>query len=250
MENFLRDGEVFHDLNINGFKIIQRDDVFRFGMDAVLLADFAKPARHEKTVDLGTGQGIIPILLCAKTKVSSVIGVEIQEKLCDMAQRSVLYNDLSDRIKIINADLKKLDNILEKAYYDLIICNPPYKPLNRGLKSESFEIMAAKHEILCTLADVVKASSALLRFAGRLCLCCRPERLFDIMDTMRRHSIEPKLLRFVHGKINKAPSLLLIEGKKGVNPGLVVQPPLVIYNADQSLTDEVQSIYKGSNTDE
>lgn len=239
----LKDGEKLHDLQLDGYQIIQSDDTFRFGLDAVLLADFANAKKGETAVDLGTGQGIIPILLCAKTEVKSVTGVEIQEKLADMASRSVIYNKLTDKINIINADLKMLDGKLDKASYDLVVCNPPYKPLKHGLKSESYEILAAKHELLCTIDDVVKAASSLLKFGSRLCMCCRPERLFDIMNTMRKYKVEPKRIRFVHGKAQKPPSLLLIEGKRGSNPGLKVEAPLIVYNNDGAYTKETEMIY-------
>lgn len=250
MEFYLNENESLHDLNLKGYKIIQSTKCFKFGTDAVLLAHFADVKKGDSVVDLGTGQGIIPIILCARTNVKKVFGIEIQQKLYDMAQRSVLYNNLSDKIIIINADLKEPIPSLPKGEFDVVTCNPPYKPCGGGLENEIFEIKAAKHEILCNLEDVIKCGAQLLRFSGRLCICHRPERLCDIICLMRQYDVEPKRLRFVHGKSNKAPSLVLIEGKRGAKAGIEISPPLIIHNEDGTYTNEVNLIYGREQTNE
>lgn len=202
--------------------------MFKFGTDAVLLADFTGVKNGEKIVDLGTGTGIIPILLMAKNENCEITGIELNEISFDMAYRTVKLNNLEKKIKIINADLRKHDGILEKNSFDLVVCNPPYKEENTGFKNENENLINARHELTCTLEDVIISAKSLLKFGGRLCLVHKPERLSDIICLMRKHKIEAKKIQFVYSNIKKEPSLILIEGKYGGKSGLRVLPPLTI----------------------
>ncbi len=219
----LKENETLEDLQINGLKIIQSTDCFRFGTDAVLLSHFANPKKGERIVDLGTGTGIIPILMSAMANSKEIIGIELLSQSAQMATRSVALNNLEDKIKIINADLRNLDGILPKGEFDLVTCNPPYKAEGSGIINEKESIISARHETTCTLEDVIKTSSTLLRFGGRLCMVHKPERLSDIIVLMRKYKLEAKRLHFVLPNINKEPSLILIEGKRGAKSGIRIK---------------------------
>jgi len=240
---FLRDDETLDDLNLKGIHVIQKKNAFRFGVDAVLLANFAKVKRDAKVVDLCTGTGIIPFILAGKTSASNIIGVEIQEEFVEMASRSAVYNGLQDRIKFISGDLKNLDIIKAIPKVDIVTVNPPYKLHNSGLISLDNKNAIARHEICCSLEDVIIASRILLGNSGRLYMVHRPDRLADILCTMRKHRIEPKRIRMVHPSAYKAPNIVLIEGQRDGGSFLKWEPPLYVHMQDGSYTQEINDMY-------
>lgn len=244
MDTLLKSDERIDDLEFNGFKIIQSSSGFCFGIDAVLLSDFAKDIKQNSVVaDLCSGTGIISILLAGKTSASKIYAVEIQEVVADMARRSINLNNLNNQIEIINDDLKNLSAHFELGSLDAIVTNPPYKKENSGITNISKEKLISRHEIMCNLEDVVSVSSRLLKNHGSFYMVHRPERLVDIMFLLRKYKLEPKLLRFVHPFEGKAPNLLLIKAVKGANSFLTVQNPLIVYNKPNCYTDEILKIY-------
>ena len=221
-------------------KIIQNPDWFCFGIDAVLLSDFAEVKQGDMVMDLGTGTGIIPLLLAAKTKAGHIDALEIQEEVSQMAQRSVELNCLEDKISIINADLVDYKTNVQ---YNVVVCNPPYKTAQTGLLNTSDKLKISRHEICCTLHDVVKTASRILKPFGRFALIHRPERLADIIFEMRTNKVEPKRIRYIHSYGDDAPVMVMVEGRKCAKPYIKTEPPLVIYNKDGSYTDEIIKIY-------
>ena len=240
----IKNDETCEDLQLNGLKILQKADGFRFGVDAVLLADFAKSIRSNKTLDLCTGSGIIPTLLSAKTTTKEFFALEIQQEIYDMAVRSAEINGISDRIKFNLGDLKNSDEIYGKRQFDLITCNPPYMPCGTGVVNESDTKLISRHEVMCNLEDVIKASAMLLKQKAHLVLVHKPARLTDIVCLMRNYDIEPKRIRFVHKKTDSEPSLILVDGAYKGGKELRIMPPLYLYNADGSETDELKRIYE------
>ena len=245
---FLRKDETLDDLQLKGIHVIQKKHAFRFGVDAVLLANFAKVKRNFKVVDLCTGTGIIPFILAGKTYASNLIGIEIQEEFVDMANRSAQYNNLENKIKFINGDLKDIELIKSIPKVDIVTVNPPYKLHNSGLISLNDKDAIARHEICCTLEDVIIASRILLKNNGRMYMVHRPDRLADILCTMRKHRIEPKRIRMVHPSVNKAPNIVLIEGQRDGGAFLKWDPPLYIHTEDGGYTQEINNMYS-SDTD-
>jgi len=243
---FLRDDETLDDLQLKGIHVIQKKHAFRFGVDAVLLANFAKVRRNAKVVDLCTGTGIIPFILAGKTCASNLVGVEIQEEFVDMANRSANYNNLADKIKFINGDLKDIELIKSITKVDIVTVNPPYKLHNSGLISLNDKDAIARHEICCTLEDVIIASRILLKDSGRLYMVHRPDRLADILCTMRKHKIEPKRIRMVHPSVNKAPNIVLIEGQRDGGSFLKWEPPLYVHTQDGGYTQEIINMYNSN----
>jgi len=240
---FLRNDETLDDLNLKGIHVIQKKHAFRFGVDAVLLANFAKVRRNAKVVDLCTGTGIIPFILAGKTFASDLIGVEIQDEFVDMASRSARYNDLEDKIKFISGDLKDIELIKNIPKVDIVTVNPPYKLHNSGLINLDDKNAIARHEICCTLEDVVIACRILLKDSGRMYMVHRPDRLVDILYTMRKHRIEPKRIRMVHPSVNKAPNIVLIEGQRDGGVFLKWEPPLYVHSEDGGYTKEINDMY-------
>ena len=242
----LKENERIDDLEFKNLKIIQNKDGFCFGIDSVLLSDFAKEIKdNSKVVDLGTGTGILGILLCAKTNLKEVLGVEIQEEVADMAQRSIELNNLKNRFKILNENINNIEknNINLKNNFDYVITNPPYKKLNTGKINENEKKLISRHELTANLNDFIKTASFLLKDKGTLFMVHRPERLVDILEKMRKEKIEPKELKFIYPKINKAPNLILIKGVKNSNPFLKIDKPLYVYNEDGNYTDDILKIY-------
>lgn len=236
--------ETLEDLQLNNLYIIQKkESSFRFGMDAVILAGFAKAGPGDTVVDLGTGTGIIAILMSAKTKADKIIGIEIQPDIADMARRSVEGNGLASRVSIEVMDIKEAASRLPAGRIDVVVANPPYTKCGGGLVNPSESRAISRHEILCTLGDVVKAASMLLRNHGEFYMVHRPDRLCDIMVEMRKNRLEPKELRLVCPRVGEAPSLVLVRGKRNGNPGMKLLAPLYIYDSDGSYTSEVRSIY-------
>jgi tRNA1(Val) A37 N6-methylase TrmN6 len=227
-------------------RIIQSPSVFSFSLDAVLLAKFAyMPIQKGQIVDLCTGNGVIPLLLSMRTK-GKIIGIEIQERLCDMAKRSVQYNGLEQQIEIIHGDIKDAPKQLGYSKYDVVTCNPPYFPtISKEEMNKNVHFAIARHEIYCTLEDVIRVSSQLLKQGGKAAFVHRPGRLLDIITLMRKYRLEPKRLRFVYPKIGKEANTILIEGIKDGNPDLKVLPPLIVYNDNNEYTDEVKQLLYG-----
>ncbi len=240
----LLENERLDDLGRKGYKIIQNPEKFCFGIDAVLLSGFAKVKPGSKVLDLGTGTGIIPILMEAKTEAEHLTGLEIQEESADMARRSVALNGLENKISIVTGDIKEAGSLLGAASFDVITCNPPYMIGGHGLQNPSVPKTIARHEILCTFEDVAREASYLLKHGGAFYLVHRPFRLAEIITTLTVHKLEPKRIRFVHPYIDKEPNMVLIEARKGGNPRVTVEKPLIVYKAQGEYTDEIYDIYK------
>ncbi len=233
------------DLHRNGYHIIQDPKRFCFGIDAVLLASFAQVKKGEKALDLGTGTGIVPILLEARTKGEHFTGLEIQAESAEMAARSVALNELEEKVSIVEGDIKEAGSLFAPSSFDVVTSNPPYMNDGGGLVNP-FEAKAiARHEILCSLEDVVAAAARLLRTNGRFYMIHRPQRLTDIMVLMRQYKLEPKRIRFIHPYVDKAPTMVLIEGVRDGKPQVNVSAPLVIYQAVNEYTEEIKEIYYG-----
>ena len=244
MDVELKENERIDDLEFKGLKIIQNEKGFCFGMDSVLLSDFAKNMKNNSTVlDLGTGTGIIPILLCGKTNLKKVVGIEIQQDVANMAKRSSQLNNLQDRFEVVNTNIINLKNIYEKQSFDVIVTNPPYKKENTGITNENEAKLISRHEITANLEDFISISKDLLKDKGEFYMVHRPERLVDILSLMRKYKIESKILKFVSPNKNKEPNLILIKGIKNANSFLRVEKNLYVYNEDGKYTNEILKIY-------
>ena len=240
----LKENERIDDLELNGLKIIQNTDGFCFGMDSVLLSDFAKEIRNGATVlDLGTGTGILGILLCGKTNLKKVTGIEVQKEVAEMASRSIILNNLKDRFEIINDNIKNLDKYFELGSIDAIVTNPPYKKPNSGLINENKAKLISRHEIEASLEDFIKISSKLLKNSGELYMVHRPERLADIIELMRKYKLEPKKLKMVSPNVNKEPNLILIKAVKNGKPFLKLEKNLYVYRENGEYTEDILKIY-------
>ncbi len=241
--DLIKEDETLEDLQLSGLRIIQKKDGFRFGIDAVLLSDFAKDIRAEEMLDMCTGCGVVPVLLSAKTKIPKIFGLEIQDEVFEVAKRTVELNDLSDRVFIDKGDIKEGYKIYGKRRFSLITCNPPYMPKGTAVTNELDTKIIARHEILCTLEDVIKSASELLKQHGHFLMVHKPTRLADILCLMRQYEIEPKRIRLVHKKADAEPSLVLVDGAyKGGNE-LRIMPPLYLYNENGEETEELKRIY-------
>ena len=244
MEIKLEETERIDDLEFKNLKVIQNKNGFCFGMDAVLLSDFAKNIkRNAKVLDLGTGTGIIPILLCGKTELKKVIGVEIQEEVAKMAKKSILLNGLEGRFEILNCNIKELNKIYKKQTFDVIVTNPPYKKQDSGIVNENEKKVISRHEITANLEDFIKIAKDLLKDKGEIYMVHRPERLVDILELMRKYRIEPKLLKMVCPNKNKEPNLVLIKGVKNAKPFLKIEKNLYVYDTENKYTKEILEIY-------
>ncbi len=240
----LNKNERIDDLEFKGYKIIQNSEGFCFGIDAVLLSDFAKNLKkNSKVIDLGTGTGILPILLSGKTQLKNIIGIEIQEEVANMAKRSIELNSLKDKVEIINDSILNLEKLYGKEYFDVVVTNPPYKKLNTGIQNESEKKLISRHEITANLEEFIKVSKNILKDKGEFYMVHRPERLVDILYLMRKYKVEPKQIRFVSPNVNKEPNLVLIKGIKNANEFLKFEKNLYVYNEDGSYTDEILEIY-------
>ncbi len=228
----LKQNERIDDLQLNGLKIIQNPNEFCFGIDAVLLSNFTVVKKEEVALDLGTGTGVIPILLSQKTEGKMFIGQEIQEDLFDMAKRSVLLNNLQNKVEIHLGDIKQLDKIYKLSTFDVITCNPPYIKTGSGIVSDTSKKAIARHEILCTLEDVICNSSKLLKPNGRFYMVHRTERLSQIISLLKLYKLEPKLMQFVYSFIDKPSHLVLIEAVRGGKEAVTVFPPKILYDRE------------------
>ena len=240
----LKENERIDDLEFKGLKIIQNKSGFCFGIDSVLLSDFAKNIRNNaKVIDLGTGTGIINLLLSGKKKALEFVGVEIQEEVAEMAERSVELNNLEGKIKILNENILNLKEVYKPKSFDAVVTNPPYKKINTGLTNEDNKKLISRHEITASLKDFIQISAYLLKDYGEFYMVHRPDRLVDIFQLMREEKIEPKLIKFVYPKANKKTNLVLIKGVKNGKPFLEYDNNLIVYNEDGSYTDEILRIY-------
>lgn len=239
MMNSLKPEERLDDLQVNGYEIIQHPGKFCFGMDAVLLSNFARVKKGERALDLGTGTGIIPILMTAKTQGEAFVGLEIQEESADMARRSVAHNHLENKIDIVTGDIKEAAEIFGPVSFDVITTNPPYMIGQHGIANASDTKAIARHEVLCTLDDILRESAKMLKPKGRFYMVHRPFRLAEIMSKMVAVGIEPKRMRMVHPFIDKEPNMVLIEGSRGGNSRMTVEPPLVVYKEVGVYNDEL-----------
>lgn len=243
MELKLKENERIDDLQRNGYRIIQNPQKFCFGMDAVLLSGFVRVKEGAQVLDLGTGTGIIPILLEAKTKAKHLTALEIQEESADMARRSVRLNGLEDKIDIVTGDIKEADRIFAAASFDVITCNPPYMIGEHGLTNPDAPKAIARHEILCTLNDVVKNASRLLKPGGSFFMVHRPFRLAEIITVMTQYKLEPKRMQLVYPYVDKEPNMVLIEGCRGGKPRMTVEKPLIVFKAPNVYMDEICDVY-------
>lgn len=235
--------ERLDELHRKGYSIIQNPDRFCFGMDAVLLSGFANIKQGERAIDLGTGNGIIPILLEAKTQGEHFTGLEIQPENVDMALRSVAYNHLQDKITITQGDIKDASAIYGASSFHVVTTNPPYMTGSHGLTNENQAKAIARHELLCNLEDVIREGARLLKPKGRFYMVHRPFRLTEIMCLMHQYGIEPKRMRLVHPFIDKEPNMVLIEGLRGGNPRITIEKPLIVYDKPGEYTQEIYNIY-------
>lgn len=244
MDILLKDGERIDDLQIGNLKIIQNEKGFCFGIDAILLSDFAKDIKENSTVlDLGTGTGIISILLCEKTRLKKIIGVEVQEDVCEMASRSIKLNNLENKFEIINKNILDLEKVLKKESFDVIVTNPPYKKKDTGILSKENRNLISRHEILAQLEDFIEISNKMLKDKGEFYMVNRPDRIADIFFLMRKYKIEPKEIRLVYSNKTSSPKLILIKGVKNAKPFLRFRNNLYIYDEKGKYSEEINKIY-------
>lgn len=241
----LLDNERIDDLDYKGMKIIQKKDGFCFGMDSVLIANFSKISKKNAIIaDLGTGTGIISLLVSAKNKINKIYGFEIQEEMVEMANRSVELNKLKEKIEIVKENIVGLSEIGYKNRFDYVITNPPYKKINTGLINENEKKLISRHEVKCTLKDILFESANILKDKGTLYMVHRPDRLPEILILMRENKIEPKEIQFVYPKEDKEANLVLIKGIKFANPYLKILEPLIIYDKKGNYTEKAINFYK------
>ena len=239
----LKENERIDDLQRNGYRIIQNPDKFCFGMDAVLLSGFARAKEGSRVLDMGTGTGIIPILLAAKTGAAHLTGLEIQEESADMARRSVALNGLEKKIAIVTGDIKEAGDLFDAASFDVITCNPPYMTSKHGLTNPEDAKAIARHEILCTLEDVITQTARLLKPGGNFYLVHRPFRLAEIMVLLHACKLEPKRMQLVYPFVDKEPNMVLIEANRGGRPRMTVEKPLIVYKEPGVYMPEIYDIY-------
>ncbi|MDO5292570.1 MAG: tRNA1(Val) (adenine(37)-N6)-methyltransferase [bacterium] len=236
-------GERLDELQRNNYKIIQNPKKFCFGMDAVLLAGFAEVKEGETALDLGTGTGIIPILLEGRYNGKHYTGLEIQEESADMARRSVLYNNLTDKVDIVTGDIKEASKLFKAASFDVVTTNPPYMTNSHGLVNPDMPKAIARHELLCSLEDVVREGAKVLRPGGRFYMVHRPTRLVEIINMLTKYKLEPKRLKMVHPYVDKEANMVLIEAVRGGKSMIKIEKPLIVYKDVKVYTDEIYDIY-------
>lgn len=241
----IKKDERIDDLGIKNLKIIQNKKWFCFGIDSVLLANFAKNIKKDSYVlDLGTGSGIMPTLLCGKTELKKVVGIEIQKDVCDMAKRSIELNKINEKFEIICDSILNLNKYFEKQTFDVVITNPPYKKKNTGIINPDEPKMIARHEITANLEDFIRVAKDMLKDKGEFYMVHRPQRLVDIFELMRKYKIEPKEIRFIFSNKNEEPKMVMIKGVKNAKSFLKIYPNLYIYEEDGKYTEEIKNIYE------
>ena len=239
----LKSDERLDDLQRNGYQIIQKKNGFCFGMDAVLLSGFARVKQGEKAIDLGTGTGIIPILLEAKYEGEHYTGLEIQDEMADMAARSVALNHLEEKVSIVKGDIKEASRLFGAASFDVVTSNPPYMNDAHGLKNPDLPKAISRHEVLCTLDDVTREAARLLRPGGRFYKEHRPHRLIEIITALTKYKLEPKRMKMVHPFVEKDANMVLIEAVRGGKSMIKVEAPIVVYQEPGVYTQEIYDIY-------
>lgn len=239
----LKENERLDELQRNGYRIIQNPEKFCFGMDAVLLTGFAHAKEGDRLLDLGTGTGIIPLLMEAKYHCAELTGLEIQADSADMAARSVALNGLSDKIHIIVGDIREADRLFPAASFDCITCNPPYMIGSHGIANPEEPKAIARHEILCTFEDVVKQAVKLLKPGGHFFLVHRPFRLAEILTVLVQHKLEPKRMQMVHPYVDREPNMVLLEAVRGGKPRMRVEKPLIVFQKTGVYMPEIREIY-------
>lgn len=235
--------ERWDDLQCHGLHLLQDSTQFCFGVDAVLLADFAHVCEGDRVVDLCSGNGIVPVLLSGKTKAKSIIGIELQAQAVELAEKSIKRNGLCDRVSMIQGDLCLISSLLHENCCEVVTCNPPYVKAGCALQNPDNALALARHELACTLSDVVRATAHVLCPKGRAYFVHRPDRLADLLCTLRNFDIEPKTLRMVHSFVDRAPVLVLVEGVLNGGAQLRIMPPLILHQTDGAYTDEINRIY-------
>lgn len=245
-DGLIKENERLDDLQRNGLMLIQDPEKFCFGIDAVLLSYFTRLKPGGKILDMGTGTGVIPILLSARTSPSEIDGLEIQEESADMAQRSVIYNELENIIHIKQGDLCHASEIYGRSVFDAVTCNPPYMINDHGRVNQNSMKAAARHEILCTLEDVIREASSVLKPNGHFFMIHRPFRLTEIINDLLKYRLQPKRMRFIHPFTDREPTMVLIESCAGGNYGVKIEKPLIIYKSPGVYTDEIHEIYGGT----
>lgn len=241
---FLKENERIDDLEFKGLKIIQNKEGFCFGIDSVLISDYAKKLKKgSKVVDIGTGTGIIGILLCGKCEISHITGIEIQEEVAEMAKRSIQLNHLEEKFDVQNINIKHVFDVIEPNTIDAVVTNPPYMKLNTGAKNIEKKKLISRHEVECDLEDIISISYKLLKSKGEFYMVHRAERIVDIMFLLRKYRLEPKKIRFVHPRKEKEPNLVLIKCVKDGGNGLKIDKPLIVYDDSGNYTDEIYEIY-------
>lgn len=236
-------GERIDDLERNGYRIIQNKEKFCFGMDAVLLSGFVQVKPAETVLDLGTGTGIIPILLEAKTQGEHFCALEIQEESADMAKRSVELNHLEDKIDVVQGDIREASAIFGKSVFDVVTCNPPYMNDSHGLKNPDLPKAIARHEVLCSLEDVVRETASVLKPGGRFYMVHRPHRLVEIINCLTSHRLEPKRMKFVHPYVDREANMVLIEAVRGGKSMVKLEAPIIVFKEDGTYSDDITGIY-------
>lgn len=239
----LKSDERLDDLQRNGYQIIQKKNGFCFGMDAVLLSGFARVKQGEKAIDLGTGTGIIPILLEVKYEGEHYTGLEIQDEMADMAARSVALNHLEEKVSIVKGDIKEASRLFGAASFDVVTSNPPYMNDAHGLKNPDLPKAISRHEVLCTLDDVTREAARLLRPGGRFYMVHRPHRLIEIITALTKYKLEPKRMKMVHPFVEKDANMVLIEAVRGGKSMIKVEAPIVVYQEPGVYTQEIYDIY-------
>ncbi len=243
MNNILKENENIDDLQINNLKIIQKNAGFKFGIDAVLLSYFVQCPMQSSVIDIGTGTGIIPILLYGKNKGNSFVGIDIQDDMIEMANRSVILNNIQSFFKFVSCDVKDVRKYFKNESFDCLVTNPPYMKVGNGLLNPDKCKAVSRHELTCTIFDIMSAAYYLLKEKGKVYMVHRPHRLPDIFEAMRLNKIEPKRMRFVCPDINKEPNLVLICGVKLGKQELKIDKPLIVYNQDNEYAEEIKEIY-------
>ena len=243
MEVNIGKDESIDDLQLNGLQLIQKEQGFRFGVDAVLLSHFANVKKKHRVIDLCTGTGIVSFLVYGKYKPQEVIGLEIQDDMVEMANRSSKLNDTSDIVKFVQGDLKDKALLDSLGRFDVVTVNPPYKLNNAGILNPNDKLAIARHEIMCNLEDVIVSARRLLKDNGRMFIVHRPERLADIFGLMRKYKIEPKRVRLVQPNTKKAPNIVLVEGQRDGGAFLKWEETLYVYDDNGNYSEEINRIY-------